>query len=263
MEDYYEINRRTWNLKTPVHIQSKFYDVPGFKLGRSSLKDIELREVGDVEGKSLLHLQCHFGLDTLSWARLGADVTGVDISDASIDYAKSLAKDLEMNARFIRANVYDILSIIENRFDIVYASYGALNWLDDLKKWAEIVTALLKPGGAIHLVEFHPFVFTMGDKFNIEDSYFNNAGPVESTASSTYTGGSTDHPHSNIEWNHSVGEVVNSLISSGLTLKYLNEFPYQVYNCFPHMEEIEDGKWVFEEIGPRIPYMYSLKAVKE
>jgi SAM-dependent methyltransferase len=263
MEDYYEINRRTWNLKTPVHLHSKFYDVPAFKLGQSSLQEIELQEVGNVEGKSLIHLQCHFGLDTLSWARLGADVTGVDISDESIGTAQALAEELKIKARFVRANVYDIPTVINDRFDIVFTSYGALNWLDDLNKWAEIVSSLLKPGGAFHIVEFHPFAFTLGDKFNIEDSYFNNVGPVESTASNTYTGGHTDIPHQNIEWNHSLGEVINALINNGLTIKYLNEFPYQVYDCFPHMKEIEPGKWVFNDVGKLIPYMYSLKAVKE
>ena len=262
MENYYEINRHAWNLKTKIHAGSKFYDLEEFKKGNLSLKEIELKEVGDVKGKSLIHLQCHFGLDTLSWARLGAGVTGVDVSDESIKLARSLADELKLNAAFIRANLYDIPNIIKDKYDIVYTSYGALNWLDNIEKWAEIVSLLLKPKGVFHMIEFHPFIFTLDENCIIEDSYFNNVGPIDTTSAATYVDSENKVPHRTVEWNHSLAEIINALIKNGLRLEYLNEFPYQVYDCFPNMIEIEPGKWVFKAAGSRIPYMYSLKAVK-
>jgi SAM-dependent methyltransferase len=261
MENFYEINRQSWNLKTRIHRKSDFYDLAGFKAGDLSLKEIELEEVGDVNGKSLIHLQCHFGLDTLSWARLGANVTGVDISDESIATAQALADELNLDATFVRSNVYDVPEIINDTFDIVYVSYGAVNWLDSIEAWARIVASLLKPGGAFHLIEFHPVNFSMGSKGCIEDSYFNTPEPVDTLSEVTYAG-ENKVPHRTIEWNHSLSEIINALIASGLELKYLNEFPYQVYDCFPDMMEIAPGRWVYKAIGPRIPYMYSLKAVK-
>lgn len=265
MEDFYEINRQAWDLKTGTHARSKFYDLEGFKAGKLSLKDIELQEVGDVKGKSLIHLQCHFGLDTLSWARLGAGVTGVDISGKSIDLAKSLADELNLNALFIRSNLYDIPAVVNEKYDIVYTSYGALNWLEDIGKWAEIVAGLLKPKGTFHMVEFHPYTFTLDDDCNIERSYFNNIGPIDTMSDELYTdmAGENKIPHRSIEWNHSLAEVIDALIENGLHLKHLHEFPYQVYDCFPNMIEIEPGKWVFKAVGRQIPYMYSIKAVKE
>ncbi len=263
MDNVYEINRETWNLKTKVNAKSTFYDVEGFKKGESSLKEIEGNEVGDVAGKSLIHLQCHFGLDTLSWARLGAEVTGVDISDEAITLATSLAKELNLKADFLRANVYDIPKMIETKYDIVFTSYGALNWLEDIDAWAGIVAGLLKPNGRFHMVEFHPFIFSLDENCQIDTSYFSNEGPVDITEAYTYADPDNKTPHRTIEWNHSLSEVVNALIRKGLRLEHLNEFPYLVYDCFPNLVPLGPGKWVYKASGPRIPHMYSIKAVKE
>ena len=156
MDERLQTNRAHWNECTPIHAASDFYDVAGFKAGRITLKDLERREVGDVSGKTLLHVQCHFGLDTMSWSRLGARATGVDFSDAAIDLARSLNDELGLDARFICANVYDLPKVLHEQFDVVFASYGVLIWLPDLAEWARVVSNHLKPGGVFYVVEFHP-----------------------------------------------------------------------------------------------------------
>ena len=246
--DSFEYNRQSWNELTKLHTESSFYDVESFKNGESSLNHIEIEELGDIKGKKILHLQCHFGMDTLSLARMGADVVGVDISDASINKAKDLSAELEIPAKFIRSNIYDIESVLDDTFDIVFTSYGAINWLNDLGEWAKIINRFLKPGGIFYMVEFHPFVYTLNDNLEIVDSYF-KAEALETPVESSYTDNS-DVAKKNlkhIEWSHSLSEVLNSLISNGLSIEFMNEFPYQVYNCFPNLIEIEKGKWVSEK----------------
>ena len=132
------------------------YNVEGFKAGRITLNDIEIEEIGAVEGKSLLHLQCHFGMDTMSWARLGAEATGVDLSDASIDLANELNAELGLGTRFIRSNVYDLPDVLDGEFDIVYTSLGALCWLPDLTRWGQVIARFLKPGGTFYVRDEHP-----------------------------------------------------------------------------------------------------------
>lgn len=261
--DGFEHNRRSWNELTQLHLELAFYDVKGFRKGKSSLNDIELNELGDVSGKKLLHLQCHFGLDTLSWARLGAEVTGVDISDDSVRTATGLSKELSIPARFIRSNIYDIEKVLDEKFDIVFTSYGAINWLNDLDKWAGIISRFLKPEGIFYMVEFHPFIYTLDEKQEINTSYFKTS-KIETIVGDSYTDNSEVSKSGlrHIEWHHSLAEVINSLISKGLKIELFNEFPYQVYNCFDNMKEIEKGKWVFEKYGNNIPYLYSIKARK-
>nr|HMQ81182.1 class I SAM-dependent methyltransferase [Ignavibacteria bacterium] len=140
MEKYIEVNRDLWNKKTPVHVTSEFYDVASFKKGKSSLNPAELEALGDVSGKSLLHLQCHFGMDTLSWARLGAKVTGVDLADKAIDAARELNAELGLDAEFICSDVFDLKNVLDKKYDIVFTSYGTIGWLPDLDKWADIVS---------------------------------------------------------------------------------------------------------------------------
>ena len=157
MDDYLKANRENWNERTPIHARSEFYDVEGFKAGRSTLTSIELEEVGEVAGRSLLHLQCHFGLDTMSWARLGAKVTGVDFSDQAIALARSLSKETGIEADFVLSDIYELPDVLDEQYDIVFTSFGVLNWLPDLKKWAQVIARFLKPGGTFYIVEFHPF----------------------------------------------------------------------------------------------------------
>ena len=154
---YMEANRRSWDARTPTHFGSRFYDVDGFRAGASSLQSIEIEEVGDVDGKSLLHLQCHFGLDTMSWARLGARATGVDFSEEAVSLARSLSEELGIDADFVVSNVYDLPDVLDQRFDVVFTSYGALTWLPDLERWADVAAHFLEPGGFLYVVDSHPF----------------------------------------------------------------------------------------------------------
>jgi ubiquinone/menaquinone biosynthesis C-methylase UbiE len=170
---------------------------------------------------------------------------------------------LEVPARFVRSNVYDIENVLDETFDIIYTSYGAINWLNDLDKWAELIKRYLKPNGIFYMVEFHPFIYTLNDNFEIADSYFKSK-PLETVVENSYTDKSevSNKNLKHIEWHHSLSEVLNSLITNGLKIEFLNEFPYQVYNCFPNLVENEKGKWVSEKYGDKIPHMYSIKAMK-
>jgi SAM-dependent methyltransferase len=176
VNNYIEINRRSWNNRTDTHLASAFYDVPGFLKGNSSLKDIELHLLGDVTGKSILHLQCHFGQDTLSLSRLGATVTGVDLSDKAIENAERLAKETGLPADFICCDIYDLPNYLDTTFDIVFTSYGTIGWLPDLDKWANIIARYLKPDGRFIFVEFHPVVWMFDNDFEkVAYNYFNDA----------------------------------------------------------------------------------------
>ncbi|MCC7297291.1 MAG: class I SAM-dependent methyltransferase, partial [Bacteroidia bacterium] len=151
--NYLETNRDSWNKRTEIHYSSAFYDLEGFIAGKSSLQDIELQLLGDIQNKSVLHLQCHFGQDTLSLARMGAEVTGVDFSDAAIKKATELAEIVQQKARFICADIYNLPAHLNEHFDIVFTSYGTIGWLPDLEKWAKIVSHFLKPGGSFVFAE--------------------------------------------------------------------------------------------------------------
>jgi SAM-dependent methyltransferase len=215
-------NRRNWNERTPVHAATEFYDVEGFKAGRITLTDVERREVGDVDGKTLLHLQCHFGLDTMSWARLGAKATGVDFSDAAIDLARSLNDELELNTRFIRSDVYDLPDVLDEEFDIVDA-------------------VEVSESGALHATYgyFHREVAIAGN----QPSYVGR----ELMSSPHYS------------WQHTLGDVVTALIEAGLTIEFLHEFPF-CSEKYPGIERCDDGRWRFPRHGESFPHMYSIKA---
>ena len=264
MDKRLETNRVNWNERTPVHAASAFYDVAGFKAGKNTLKAIERKEVGDVTGKTLLHLQCHFGLDTMSWARLGAQATGVDFAEDAIALARALSAEVGTDARFIHANVYDLPSILDEEFDIVFTSYGVLVWLPDLDRWAEVINSCLKPGGTFYLAEFHPLLTTLEPAASGEArpcySYFHEelyfAGDEPSYA------GDETIASPNYEWGHGLGEIVTALAAAGLTIEFLHEFPFCYYQALPTMVQGEDGWWRFPEHNDSIPQMFSLRARK-
>ena len=264
MDERLQVNQLNWNERTPVHAASDFYDVEGFKAGRITLKDLERREVGDVTGKTLLHLQCHFGMDTMSWARLGARATGVDFSDAAINLARSLNDELGLDARFIHSNVYDLPDVLDEQFDIVFTSYGALCWLPDIDKWAGIVHESLKPGGLFYIAEFHPLlkVFEQSEPGEMRPTrgYFQHEFYYVGNGHS-YAG--TDPIESpNYEWHHTLGEVVTALTESGLKIEFLHEFPFTCYQACPAMEKCDDGWWRFPEDNDSFPQLFSIRAVK-
>lgn len=261
--NYLNVNKETWNKKTAFHIESSFYDIPSFISGKSSLNSFELDLLGDVTGKKILHLQCHFGQDTLSLGRMGAHVTGVDFSDAAIDKARELAHAINIPARFICCDVYDLPNHLEEQFDIVFTSYGTIGWLPDLDKWAKVIEHFLKPGGSFVFAEFHPFVWMFDNNFQkIDYSYFNDEAIIE-LETGTYADKAAPMEAETISWNHGLSEVLNNLIDNNLEIKSFNEHNYSPYNCFNDMEEFEPGRYRIPHLGNKIPFVYALNAVKK
>ncbi|TNE50192.1 MAG: class I SAM-dependent methyltransferase [Bacteroidetes bacterium] len=261
-DQYFEANRRAWNLRTEAHAKSDFYNLRGWKKGQTSLQEIELRELGDVSGKKLLHLQCHFGQDTLSWARMGAEVTGCDLSDASIETARKLAAETGLDARFIRCNVYDLPQHLDDKFDIVFTSYGVIGWLPDLDRWAEVIAYFLKDGGVFYMAEFHPVVWMLDEGMEFIKYPYHNAGVITTENSGTYADREAAIHYTEYGWNHSLGEVINSLLRQGLKLEFLNEYSYSPYNCFDKTVKGVDGNYRIMGLEDKIPMVYSLMAVK-
>lgn len=261
-QEYFEVNRALWNEKTKHHTGSAFYDMEGWLKGNTSLKEPELALLGDVKGKSILHLQCHFGQDSLSLARMGAKVTGTDIADDAIAYAQKLNDELGLDAQFIRSDTYAVPDNVQGQFDIVFASYGVIGWLPDMQRFADVVTKMLKPGGRFVFAEFHPVVWMYNYEFtDIAYSYFNRE-PIIETQDGTYTDRTADIKMKEIGWNHDFGEVLQALIQAGLRLEAFHEYDYSPYNCFNKLVPIADGKWQIAGKEGKMPMMYSLAAVK-
>lgn len=257
-ESQFEANRTLWNNKTPIHLQSDFYRLDDFKSGWNSLREPELEVLGDLTGKSILHLQCHFGLDTLSMARMGARATGLDLSDSAIDAATSLSEELGLDASFVRGNVYHTRDLIKDRFDIVFTSYGTIGWLPDLKPWAHVVFESLKPGGKFIMADFHPFLWTLDDKFEGFGYDYFNTQVIEEENDGTYA--QTDAPlkGKSFSWNHPISEILNALIGTGLRLESFDEYDWSAYDCFPNLHEFEPEKFRFKHHEVLFPYMYRI-----
>ncbi|MCB0700111.1 MAG: class I SAM-dependent methyltransferase [Chitinophagales bacterium] len=262
-QEYFEVNRALWNEKTKHHTGSEFYDMEGFLKGNTSLKEPELELLGDVKGKSILHLQCHFGQDSLSLARMGAKVTGTDISDDAIAYAQKINEDLGLDATFVRADTYSVPDAVNEQFDIVFASYGVIGWLPDMQRFADVVAKMLKPGGQFVFVEFHPVIWMYDYEFKQPTYYYFNREPIIEELQGTYTDRNVDMKMKEIGWNHDFGEVLQSLLDAGLKLERFNEFDYAPYKCFNNVVEVADGKWQIRGMEGKIPMMYSLRAAKE
>jgi 2-polyprenyl-3-methyl-5-hydroxy-6-metoxy-1,4-benzoquinol methylase len=261
-EQYFEENKKLWNQRTLVHKESSFYDVPSFLQGKSSLNEIELTELGDVSGKTILHLQSHFGMDTLSLARMGAHVTGVDLSDAAIKEAERLNHQLSLNAKFICCNIYDLKDHLEGQFDIVFTSYGVIGWLPDLAKWADIINHYLKPGGFFFMAEFHPVVWMLDEDFKEVKYYYHNRETIITDSQGTYADREAPIHAKEYSWNHSISEVLNALLSQGLQLQFFNEYSYSPYPCFTKVVQGKDGNWRVKGLEDKIPMVYSLKMIK-
>lgn len=234
--------------------------MPSFLAGNTSLKDIELGLLGDVTGKKILHLQCHFGQDSLSLARMGAEVTGMDLSDKAIDAANELAQQLALNAKFICCNIYDLPKHLDEQFDIVFTSYGVLGWLPDLKTWAEIVARYIKPGGKFILVEFHPAVWMFDNEFTyVQYSYFNRE-PIVEAEEGTYADKNAEMKLECISWNHGLAEVMQSITDVGLIIQAFHEYDYAPYNCFSGTIEAAPGKFQIQKMKGKLPLTYAVKA---
>ncbi len=262
-KDYLQINKATWNDKTDVHIASEFYDVAGFLNGKSTLNDIELELLGNVKGKKILHLQCHFGQDTMSLSRMGAKATGVDLSDKAIGRAREFTTQLGLDTEFLCCDLYDTPNHLNEQFDVVFTSYGTIGWLPDLDKWAKVISHFLKPGGTFVMADFHPVVWMYDNHFReVQYPYFNVETIVEEETG-TYADRNAEMHSKTISWNHPTSEILNALIGSGLEIKRYNEYDYSPYNCFNAMEEFEKGKFRVAHLGNKIPMVYAVLAMKK
>jgi SAM-dependent methyltransferase len=266
-EKYFETNLKRWNELVDINVKSRCYDLEGFKAGKSSLLSVELEELGDVNGKSLLHLQCHFGMDTLSWARLGAKVTGVDFSDKAIALAKELSKEQNIPARFINANIYNIPNVLNEKFDIVFTSYGTICWLPDIVKWAQIISNSLKPGGTFYIIDGHPFGFLIDENkepFKVGFNYFPEGRPVFFEEGGAYADPLADLKHqASYQWDHPMSNIINALLDANLELEFLHEFPFSYHKIHPDMKERDDGYFEFQNLEFSVPMMFSIKAHKK
>lgn len=266
-EDYLRRNRDQWDRMTPIHARSDFYDLEGFKAGRCALMEIDRREVGEVSGRSLLHLQCHFGMDTLSWARRGARVTGVDFSPRAIALAGALAAELALEAEFYCCELTELPNILHRTFDIVFTSGGVLPWLPDLTRWAGVVAHFLDPGGFFYIRDDHPLRSIFEDQEGTEEPrvrypYFHSDRPMRFAEQGTYADPEADISTESYEWFHSLSDVINALISAGLRIEYLYEFPFATYRALPFLVQGKDGLWRYPRHPESLPLSFSIRAVK-
>jgi SAM-dependent methyltransferase len=263
-------NEALWNAWTAVHAVGDFYDLEGFKAGGVRIRPYEIELIGDVSGKSLLHLQCHFGIDTLSWARLGARVTGTDFSPAAVELARSLAAELGFtDARFVQANLYDLPGVLDGQFDVVYTSRGVLGWLPDVAAWARVVAHYLAPGGRFFITEIHP-VAEVFENVGVEPGelrltypYWEHPEPLTFAVQGSYADPTADVGHQTEHgWDRSLGEIVTALIDAGLRIDTLVEHPFLDWKA-DYLVEAPDGTWRLPPDGRgELPLMFSLLAAK-
>lgn len=271
MDDPLRSNRKLWDAWTKINVASAFYDVASFRDGDRPVRlaDYEREEVGSVEGKTLLHLQCHFGLDTLSWARLGAIVTGIDFSEEAIAAARGLAGELGIPATFVRSDLYRLPEVLHEQFDVVYTSSGALGWLPDIAAWGRVAAHFVRPGGFLYVTEIHPVAQVFENEgvepgeLRLAYPYWSHAEPLRFEVKGSYadreaaTEGLVEYG-----WDHSLGEIVTSLADAGLRLEFLHEFDFVRWPV-DFLVESEGGRWRLPE-GSKgsLPLFFSLKATK-
>ena len=262
---FIEANRALWNEWTRIHERSEFYDLESFKRGGIRLRQHELDEVGEVRGKDLVHLQCHFGIDTLSWARLGATVTGVDFSEEAVALATSLAQELGLGARFVQANALDLPRELDGSFDVAYTSHGVIGWLPDLAAWARGIERVLRPGGFFYMAEVHPIVLVFDDDEGVTElrpryPYFERAEPLAFSVQGSYADRTANvDARTEYSWVHSFGDIVTALAETGLRIEFLHEWPFLDWPL-PFLQKRGDV-WVFPGPG-ELPLSFSLRAAK-
>jgi SAM-dependent methyltransferase len=260
--DWRTLNRANWDDRTRVHVASTFYDLDGFRAGADSLGPFEAAEAGDVTGKRLVHLQCHIGLDTLSWARRGASVSGLDFSAPAVQAARALAADLGIQASFVVADVYDAAAAFAGQqFDVVYTGTGALVWLPDMARWAQVVASLLVPGGFLYLVEVHPFAQILDEQSGttVAYDYFDSSPQVEDYPW-TYTDGPPLEHTRSIQFQHGLGDVITALTNAGLHVEFVHEFDFDFWQRYERLRRDDTGCYRLPPGQPRVPLMYSLRA---
>jgi SAM-dependent methyltransferase len=266
---YLTFNKASWDERASIHLEDTtgFYGIDEFRAGKSSLHVIEASEIGDVRGKRLAHLQCHIGLGTLSLARLGANVTGLDFSPVSLAGARRLAAEADIEATFVEADVYDARQALTGHFDIVYVTWGAINWLPDIDRWAEVVASLLGPGGFLYLAESHPFALVFEEiEGRLEPAYTWRTPrdcPLNFDTPTTYTGDPTPLVNRRTEeWMHPLSDIVGAILGAGLRLEFLHEHELLPWQLFPMMTSVDGKLYRLPDGLPRFPLSFSLKAVK-
>jgi SAM-dependent methyltransferase len=271
MSDYLKLNLANWNDRAAIHVKDEAggYRVKEFLAGGDNLHAIEDREIGNVAGLRIAHLQCHFGIDTLCLARRGASCVGLDFSPVAVAAARDLQRQTGLDASFVEGNVYDARQLIEGHFDMVYVTWGAIGWLPDIARWARVVSSLLKPGGMLYLLEGHPTLLaldeTSPDLRHGYDWRTPMEKPVVMNEATTYTGDTATVANTiTHEWIHPLGDVINAVITSGMRLDCLNEHEELAWAFAPIMVPVEGKRrmWVLPEGFPKLPLAYSLKATK-
>jgi SAM-dependent methyltransferase len=268
-EGWKAANRRNWEERAAIHLEDRtgFYRIDRVRAGEDVLGAIEAAEIGDVRGKRLLHLQCHFGLDTLCLARRGATATGVDFSSTAIAGARALAAELRLAAEFVEADVYDARAQLSGSFDMVYVTWGAICWLPDIAGWARVVASLLRPGGSLYLADAHPSALAMEEIGGQIRPHYPWRVPADRPLlfedAVTYTGDERKLTHTrSYEWIHPFSAVVNGILSAGLSLDFLNEHERLPWRLFPSMIAGEGGLFRMPSSGPSIPLSFSLRATR-
>jgi SAM-dependent methyltransferase len=269
--EFLSSNRALWNEWVDINARSEFYRLEEFRRGGTKLRPYELEEVGDVRGRTLLHLQCHFGMDTLSWAREGAVVTGADFSERGIEFARSLAAELGIEATFVHSDLYELPTVLDRRFDVVYTSRGALNWLPDIPRWGQVAAHFLNPGGVLYVTEAHPFLYVLDDELDepylrLRYPYWTPEQPLAFENVGSYADPSQPVTvPMEYGWNHSLGEIVTAVAQAGLRVEFLHEFDFLEWPMPPLTEESEDG---LHRLPPgkfgqgELPLFFSLRATK-
>lgn len=272
MDDSFALNQANWNERAALHAASPDYQAQRFVASAEHLSTVvrfDQPRLGDISGLRAVHLQCHIGTDTLSLARLGAQMTGLDFSSASLDQARQLASACGASIRFVEASVYDATKVLAAQsFDLVYTSIGALNWLPRIDDWARTVAALLKPGGRLFLREGHPVLMTLDedcqDALQITQPYFEQREPMVWNDENSYVETATKLTATiTHEWNHGLGEIISALLRHGLNLTALEEHDSIPWEALPgQMSCGADGEWRLKHRPERLPLSYTLQAVK-
>lgn len=268
-EPFLASNRALWDEWTTIHERSDFYDLDGFRRGGVRVARHEIEEIGPIEGRTLLHLQCHFGIDTLSWARLGARVTGVDFSPKAIALARSLAAELGLDARFVESDIYRLPDVLDDTFDVVYTSNGVLGWLPDIAGWAQVVARYVKPGGRFYLLEIHPVVQAFENEgvqpgeLRLTYPYWEHRNPLAFETRGSYAD-ETAHVETPMEygWDHGLGEIVTALTDAGLRIRALREYPFLNWKL-DFLVRGEDGTWRLPPGDGELPLMFSVLATRD
>ena len=270
IDEHAAANRANWDDRVAIHWGPDGYAAEAFAADPEAISDVvalDRAALGDVTGKRLLHLQCHFGKDTLSWARLGASVTGVDFSEPAIEAARRLAGLAGIEAHFVVSDLYDAPGVLDGELDVVYTGVGAINWLPDVAAWARVVAHFMAPGGVFYMREGHPVLWSLEWRDDgmlvIRHPYFETAEPVAWDDDTTYAGTGTVAHTRTYEWNHGIGEVFGALTAAGLRVTDLHEHRECEWQGVPAMERGDDPWWRLpEDRRDLVPLMWSIRAEK-